>query len=113
MKDLSPDALWSAVTTGEGFQNPRIVAAAAMGLGVLLAAGNFVLILVLHLYYPYLLGLAPVFLLGGLFMLATGEPKSRGEGQQVPMWTRAALAGSMFVGLLIGLALCFLVHWGP
>lgn len=113
MKDLSPGALVSAVTTGEGFGNPRLVALAAMGLGLLLAAGNFVLIFVLNRYYPYLLGIAPILLMGGLFMVATGEPKSRGEGQTAPMWTRAGLAGSMVLGLGIGVALVFLVHWGP
>ncbi len=113
MKDLSPAALVSAVTTGEGFTNPRLVALASAGLGVLLAAGNFVLIYVLHQYYPYLLGLAPTFILAGFFMLATGEPKSRGEGQTAPMWSRAGLAGSMLVGLGIGICLVFLVHWSP
>ena len=113
MKDLSPGALVSAVTTGEGFANPRVVALAAAGLGVLLAVGNFVLIYVLHMYYPYLLAIAPILVLAGVFMLATGEPKTRGEGQTAPMWTRAGLAGSMLVGLGIGAALCFLVHWGP
>ncbi|MBI2395590.1 MAG: hypothetical protein HYV09_38850 [Deltaproteobacteria bacterium] len=113
MKDLSPGALLSAVTTGEGFTNPRLVALAAAGLGVLLAAGNFVLIFVLNRYYPYLLGVAPILVLGGVFMLATGEPKFRGEGQTAPMWTRAGLAGSMILGLAIGAALVFLVHWGP
>lgn len=113
MKDLSPGALVNAVTTGEGFANPRMVAAAAGGLGVLLAVANFVLIFVLNRYYPYLLGIAPTLILGGMFMLATGEPRARGEGQTAPMWTRAGLAGSMLVGLGIGVALVFLVHWGP
>ena len=112
MKDLSPGALVSAVTTGEGFENPRVVALASAGLGVLLAIGNFVLIYVLHMYYPYLLAIAPILVLGGLFMLATGEPLRR-EGQTAPMWTRAGLAGSMVLGLVIGVCLVFLVHWGP
>lgn len=113
MKDLSPGALVSAVTTGQGFQSPRTVAAASAGLGVLLAVANFVLIFVLNRYYPYLLGIAPTLILGGFFMLATGEPRTREDGQSTPMWTRAGLAGSMLVGLGIGVALVFLVHWGP
>lgn len=113
MKDLSPNALVSAITTGQGFESPRTVAAASAGLGVLLVIANLVLIFVLNRYYPYLLGIAPTLILGGFFMLATGEPKARPDGAQAPMWTRAGLGGSMLVGLGIGVALVFLVHWGP
>jgi hypothetical protein len=110
---LSPGALLSAVVSGQGLPNPRQLGLMALGLGLLFGIGNAVLIYVLHYYYPYLYGLAPIFFWSGLFMTITDEPRARTDGTSPPGWARFALAGSLAFGLLQGVAMVFLVHWGP
>jgi hypothetical protein len=112
MDDLNLGALIGAVTAGTGFAKPRMLGAALGGLGVLFLIANIVLIFVLNIYFPYLLVLVPIFGLSGLFMLATGEPARRKHGAAAPGWTRIGLGACLFLGLLIGVGLVFLVKFG-
>ena len=111
--DMSPSNLIAGITSGTGFPAPRKLSLMMLGLGVVFLVANFVLIFVLRMYYPYLLGLAPIFLLGGGFMLATNEPRAREDGSKAPMWALGGLGVSLVIGLAVGGALCFVVHWGP
>ena len=111
--DMSPSNLIEGITSGKGFPAPRKLGLMGFGLGALFLIGNFVLIFVLRMYYPYLLLLAPPFLLAGLLMLASNEPRTREDGTNSPMWARAALGLAMLAGFGIGAVLCFVVHWGP
>ncbi len=59
---------------------------------------------------PSLLGLAAAFqIFDGIQTVSTGALRGLGE-TRVPMW--ANLAGYWFLGLPLGLALCFLLRWG-
>ena len=59
---------------------------------------------------PSLLGLAAVFqIFDAIQAVSTGALRGLGE-TRVPMW--ANLVGYWFLGLPLGIGLCFLLHWG-
>lgn len=107
--DFSIEAMIAAVTTGQGFENPRKVGAAAFGIAFLLGILNMVIIFGLGRYFPYLFILAGPFGWGGLFLLVTGEPQHRNDGTQTPGWARVGLGVCLVIGLLAGIGSIFAV----
>lgn len=107
--DFSLHGLIGAVT-GKGFHNPRLMGAGFFGLGALFGIGNFVLLYVLNYYFPYFLVLAPPFALAGLFMLITGEPKTKDDGTSAA-WGRIGVGALLALGFLSGLGMTFAVSW--
>jgi hypothetical protein len=108
--DFSPSAMVAAVTTGQGFESPRKVGAAAFGISFLLGVVNLVIIFALRRYYPYLFFLAGPLGRGGLFLLITGEPQHRQDGSQAPGWARIGLGACLVIGLLAGIGSVWFVH---
>jgi hypothetical protein len=105
--DYSPDKLWKVVATGEGFANPRMFGLTMSGLAILLAVVNILLVVVAHRFYPYFYYLAGPLLWGGVFMLATGQPKQNPDGSKAPNWARFGLAACLGIGLIMGLSMTF------
>jgi hypothetical protein len=103
--DYSPDRLYKAVVTGEGFGNPRMLGLMMIGVGILFTIINTVLVLVVHIYYPYLYGIAAPIWWGGLWLVITGQPKQTQDGSPAAMWTRAGLAVCLVIGILVGIAM--------
>jgi hypothetical protein len=108
--DFAPKKLVAAVVSGQGFDAPRkmgaIMVGTSFGLGIL----NTILVLVAHLYYPYLYSVAAIVGWAGTWLLVTGQPKVTPDGSPAPMWTRAGLAVCLGVGVLVGIALC-IFNW--
>lgn len=102
--DFSPTKLWEAVVTGQGFSQPRLVGLVAVAISILLVVANVALILVLERYYPYLFALAMPLGWGGFWLVLTGQPKARPDGQPAPMWTRLGLGAALGFGLLWAVA---------
>ena len=109
--DFSKDALMAAVVQGKGFESPRKVGGAMVGLGFLFFIINTVLI-VAHFYYPYLYSVGAIFWWGGLWLLVTGQPKRNPDGSPAPMWARAGLGACLVIGLLVGIA-AIIIPWEP
>jgi hypothetical protein len=105
--DFSPMKLVGAITTGQGFNSPRKMGAIMIGLSFVLGIVNTILVLVLHLYYPYLYSVAAIFGWAGTWLLVTGQPRARDDGTPAPMWSRIGLAAFFGWGVLVGAALCF------
>ena len=108
--DFNPNKLWKAVISGEGYAKPRLFGATMLGLSIALTIVNVVLMLVLHLYYPYFYSLGAVIGWAGLWMVVTGQPKAPDDSGKAPMWGRAGLAACLVVGVLVGIAMIFL-NW--
>jgi hypothetical protein len=108
--DFSVEALQRAVVEGQGFQKPRFMGAVLLGLSVLFIVGNMALIFVLNRYYPYLYGLAAIFLFGGTWLLITGQPGANEDGSPAPMWGRIGLGVAMALGVVLG-ALMVVLNW--
>jgi hypothetical protein len=109
---LSPQALLSAVVTGSGLPKPRQAGLTMIGLGLLFGVGNAILIFVLHYYFPYLWMLSPIFFWPGVVLAATNEPRAREDGTKPPAWVRIAVGAALAFGLVQGIVMSFLVHWG-
>jgi hypothetical protein len=105
--DYSPEKLIKVVTTGEGFANPRMFGLTMAGIALLLIIINVLLVVVAHRFYPYFYWLAGPLLWGGIWMLATGQPKQPPDGSKAPTWTRIGLAAFLVIGLLMGFAMRF------
>jgi hypothetical protein len=108
--DYHPNKLWSAVASGEGFAKPRVMGIAMVGLSIALTVVNTILVLFVHIYYPYLYSLGAVFWWAGLWLVITGQPKATGDGSKAPMWARAGLAAFLAIGVLMGIAMIFM-NW--
>ncbi len=105
--DFHPNKLWKAVLSGEGYEKPRRMGATMMGLAFALVVVNVLLIRVLHRYYPYFYSLGAVIGWGGLWMLATGQPRGGADGAKAPTWGRIGLAVFLVVGVLAGISMVF------
>jgi hypothetical protein len=105
--DYHPRRLWSAVASGEGFAKPRMMGLMMLALAIAFAIGNAILMLVAHIYYPYLYSLSAVIWWGGVWLLVTGHPQATTDGSKAPMWARAGLAAFLVIGVLVGIAMCF------
>ena len=112
MADLSSGALMSAVFAGKGFHSPRLLGAANMGLSIVLTIANFVLIFATNTYYPYLFAVGAILGCGGLWLVVTGQPRVNPDGSQAPLWSRLGLGAACILGVLIGLGLIALAHFG-
>ncbi len=111
--DFSTSALVAAAMTDRGFKNARLMGAAFFGLGFVFWAVNFVLAFVVHIYFPWFAVLGGPFGLGGLWLLATGQPQGNPDGSGgAPVWGRIGLGVCLFIGLLSGLSYSFFLHWG-
>jgi hypothetical protein len=107
--DFSPNKLWKAVATGEGYAKPRLAGLLMVGLAVALMIVNVILMFVVHIYYPYFYSLGAIIFWGGLWMVITGQPKADDSGK-APAWGRFGLAGCLVVGILVGIAMIFM-NW--
>lgn len=110
--DYHPNKLFGAVVKGEGYESPRMFGLVMLGISIAFAVINFVLIFVLHLYYPYLYILSGPLGWGGLWMVITGQPKVTTDGSPVALWGRIGLGACLAIGLLIGASMVFAMHWG-
>jgi hypothetical protein len=110
--DYHPNKLFGAVVKGEGYASPRMFGLVMLGISIAFTIINFVLIFVLHLYYPYLYILSGPLGWAGLWMLITGQPKATQDGSPVAMWGRIGLGACLVIGMLIGFAMVFAMHYG-
>src|SRR5208283_3528128 len=106
--DYHPSKLWSAVASGEGFAKPRVMGIAMVGLSIALTVVNTILVLFVHIYYPYLYSLVAIFWWAGLWLVLTGQPKATEDGSKAAMWGRAGLALFLAIGVLTGIAMIFM-----
>ena len=77
-----------------------------LGVSFALIALNTLLVLVVHIYYPYLYSAASLLLWAGAFLAITGQPHATTDGSKAPMWARGGLAACLGIGVLFGIALC-------
>ncbi len=105
--DFSVGALQAAVLNGQGFGKPRLMGAALLGLAIVFFGANVALVRIANRYYPYLYSLSAIFLMGGFWLLVTGQPVRQPDGSQAPLWGRIGLGAFMAVGLLLGIAMIF------
>jgi hypothetical protein len=105
--DFSPAKLVGAITTGQGFNAPRKMGLTMVGVGFAFAVVNTILVLVMHLYYPYLYSIGAIFWWAGVWLTITGQPAARPDGSQAPMWGRIGLAISLVFGVLAGVSMIF------
>jgi hypothetical protein len=103
---FAPKKLMAAVISGQGFESPRKMGAMMVGASVVFGVINTVLVLVAHIYYPYLYSLAAIFGWAGMWLLITGQPHTTPDGSKAPMWTRIGLGAFFGIGVLAGVALC-------
>jgi hypothetical protein len=107
---FAPKKLMTAVVSGQGFESPRKMGAMMVGASFLLGVLNTILVLVVHIYYPYLYSLAAIFGWAGMWLLITGQPHVTADGSKAPMWTRVGLGAFFGIGVLAGVALC-IFNW--
>lgn len=105
--DFSIGALQAAVLSGQGFGKPRLMGAALLGLAVVFFGANVALVRIANRYYPYLYSLSAIFLMGGFWLLVTGQPGRQADGTNAPLWGRIGLGAFMAVGLMLGIAMIF------
>jgi hypothetical protein len=110
--DFSKRALYDAVIGGKGFGKPRVMGLGFVGLSLFFFIVNTLLMVVAHVYFPYFYFLVPPFFWGGLWLLVTGQPARREDGQKAPMWTRAGLGASLLFGIVGGIFMVT-VAWEP
>jgi hypothetical protein len=103
--DFHPRRFVGAVVSGNGFDSPRKLGLMMIGVAVVFSVINFVLIMVLSRYYPYLYSLGSILGWGGLWLAITGQPKATTDGTTVPMWSRVGLGVALVFGTLSGLSL--------
>ncbi|MCA9617448.1 MAG: hypothetical protein KC731_00410 [Myxococcales bacterium] len=112
MEDLSFDKLIGAGMGGDGFYHPRLVGAAFFGIGAAFTILTVVLIFALQIFFYYVVIPAPIFGLGGMWLMLTGEPHHRSGGESPPAWGRFGLLGAVIFGFVLGLLLVYLLGWG-
>jgi hypothetical protein len=110
--DYHPNKVWSAIISGEGFAKPRMFGLVMLGIAIVFAIINAVLIFGLHLYYPYLYILAGPLWWGAWWMIICGQPKLTTDGSKSALWGRIGLGVCLAFGLAAGLGMSFLVSWG-
>jgi hypothetical protein len=110
--DYHPNKLVNAVIKGEGYAKPRMFGLVMFALAIAFNIVNFVLIFVLHLYYPYLYMLSGPLGWAGLWMIITGAPRATTDGSKAALWGRIGLAACLAVGFLTGAYLSFAAHFG-
>jgi hypothetical protein len=103
--DWHPKNLWAAVMTGKGFTAPRKTGLLMIGMAVAFMVINIVLLFI-HLYYPYLFALACPIWWGGLWLAIVGQPRATPDGSPAPMWSRVLLGACLVFGILQGVFLC-------
>jgi hypothetical protein len=81
-----------------------------LALAFVLVVVNVLLIRVVHIYYPYFYSLGAVIGWGGLWMLATGQPRNGADGAKAPAWGRIGLAVFLVFGVLAGISMIF-TNW--
>jgi hypothetical protein len=72
-----------------------------IGVAVVFSILNWVLIFLIHRYYPYLYALAGILWWAGLWLAVTGQPKATTDGTKVPMWSRVGLGVALVFGSLM------------
>jgi hypothetical protein len=107
--DYHPNKLFKAVVSGEGYEKPRMFGLVMVGLGFVFVVVNVILMFI-HIYYPYLYALAGPLWWGGWFMLIFGQPKAPPDGSKAPMWGRIGLGACLGIGILVGVLMCTL-NW--
>lgn len=110
--DYHPNKLWSAIISGEGFAKPRMFGLVMLGIAIVFAIVNAVLIFALHLYYPYLYIIAGPLWWGAWWMIIFGQPRLTTDGSKSALWGRIGLGACLAAGLAAGLGMSFLVSWG-
>jgi hypothetical protein len=108
--DYHPNKLFKAVISGEGFASPRMFGLTLLALGIAFAIVNFILIFVVHIYFPYLYALAGPLWWGGWWLVIFGQPKTRPDGAPAAMWGRIGLGVCLVFGLLSGLGMSFMAR---
>jgi hypothetical protein len=109
--DFSKQALQDAIFKGKGFEKPRLMGAAFLGLGLAFGIINSVMLFVLHYYFPYLFMIAAPFGWAGLWLLITGQPAATPDGSPAPMWGRIGLGVCFAIGILLGIGSILAVHF--
>jgi hypothetical protein len=107
--DFNPRTLFKSVVSGEGFEKPRIVGLVFMALSIAFWVGNFVLIAILHIWFPYLVIISYPMGAGGFWLLVSGQPKRTADGSPAVMWGRIGLGIFLVLGILGGFSNAFLL----
>jgi len=110
--DYHPNKLFRAVVSGEGFANPRMFGLTLLGLGIVFGIINAILLFVLNIYFPYLYWLAGPLWWGGWWLVIFGQPRTTQDGSPAPMWARIGLGVCLVFGILSGITMSRLAHWG-
>ncbi len=108
--DFTAAKMIAAVTTGQGYENPRKVGAISFGIAFVLGMLNVIILFATHIYFPYLFIVAGPLGWGGLFLLITGEPQHRQDGSPAPSWARMGLGACLGIGLILGILGIFAAH---
>jgi len=87
--------------------NAREMGLKAAACGVLILAMNGFMLVYMHRYYPVTVPFAFPVLLGGLCLLAIGQPRS--DAGPPALWGRILLVTSATIGAGVGLAVSFLL----
>ena len=102
---FTPSNIYAAAVSGKGFQRPRLFGLGLLGLSALFTVGNYVLVMVLNRFYPYLYSLAAIFACSALWLLITGQPLAQEDGSDAPGWGRYGLIACAVIGTLLGIAM--------
>jgi hypothetical protein len=108
--DLSPKKLFAAVISGEAFEKPRMAGLLMLGLAMLFTIVNAILIFALQIYFPYFLVLAGPLWWGGAWLAVTGQPATKPDGSQPPVWSRIGLGACLAFGILVGIGMVIAIR---
>ncbi len=105
--DLNPKKIMAAVLSGSGLDQPRKLGIKMIVVAIVFSILNWVLIFLIHRYYPYLYALGGILWWAGLWLAATGQPKSNPDGSPAAMWGRVGLGAALVLGSLMALGTVF------
>jgi hypothetical protein len=108
--DFSPTKIMNVIMKGDGYESPRRMGALFLGAAIAFSVANWVLIFLLHLYYPYFFWLAAVIWWAGWWLLICGQPRRTADGSPSPMWGRIGLAVCLGLGVLNAIGFGFTMH---
>lgn len=98
--DFAPKKIMDVVMKGDGYESPRKVGVLMIGLAIALSVANFVLIALVHRYYPYFYAVAAIIWWPGWWLLIFGQPRKTADGTPSAKWSRIGLGVCLGFGIL-------------
>jgi hypothetical protein len=90
---------------GAGLERPRVFGAFALAAAAVAILLNVATAALMNEVYLMPLALGGFIAPAGLWLLATGEPRDRGDGTRAPLWGRVGLGVALAAGLVIAVVL--------